>query len=80
MTVRSGLRKNIVAMAIIVHLVGAAGADEAPLRVGGNVTRPEKISEPPPVYTELARNYPGDHRHGGQRGRRLRREGNADGA
>jgi periplasmic protein TonB len=29
--------------------------DEAPLRVGGAVTRPEKISGPQPVYTEMAR-------------------------
>jgi protein TonB len=55
MTVRPGLIKNVVAMAIIVQLLAAAGAYEAPLRVGGDVTRPEKISGPPPVYTELAR-------------------------
>ena len=55
MTVCLGLRKSVVAMAIIVHLVAAAGADERPLRVGGDVTRPEKISGPTPVYTELAR-------------------------
>jgi protein TonB len=29
--------------------------DEAPLRVGGGVSRPEKISGNPPVYTEVAR-------------------------
>jgi TonB family protein len=29
--------------------------DEEVLRVGGAVTRPEKISAPPPVYTEMAR-------------------------
>ncbi|RPH56897.1 energy transducer TonB, partial [bacterium] len=29
--------------------------DEAPLRVGGAVSRPEKISGPQPVYTEMAR-------------------------
>ena len=53
MMVRSGLLKNVFVMAIIVPLLAAA--DEAPLRVGGDVTRPDKISEPPPVYTELAR-------------------------
>jgi protein TonB len=56
MTVRTGLLKNVVVMAIIVHLLAAAGVvDEAPLRVGGDVARPEKISAPPPVYTEQAR-------------------------
>jgi protein TonB len=30
-------------------------SDDAPLRVGGAVTRPEVISQPRPVYTELAR-------------------------
>jgi protein TonB len=29
--------------------------DEAPLRVGGDVSRPEIISQVKPVYTELAR-------------------------
>jgi len=29
--------------------------DEAPLRVGGDVTRPEIINQVKPVYTELAR-------------------------
>jgi protein TonB len=55
MTIRLGLRKNVVVMAIIVHLLAGAGVEEAPLRVGGDVARPEKISGPPPVYTELAR-------------------------
>ncbi|HXO42866.1 MAG TPA: energy transducer TonB, partial [Thermoanaerobaculia bacterium] len=35
---------------------GVGGAvDDAPLHVGGAVTKPEKISAPPPVYTEMAR-------------------------
>lgn len=29
--------------------------DDQPLRVGGNVSRPEKISGNPPIYTEMAR-------------------------
>ncbi|HYU31122.1 MAG TPA: energy transducer TonB, partial [Thermoanaerobaculia bacterium] len=29
--------------------------NDAPLRVGGGVSRPEKISGSPPVYTEVAR-------------------------
>lgn len=49
------LLKNVVVMAIIVPLLAAAAVAEEPLRVGGDVTRPEIISEPPPVYTELAR-------------------------
>jgi protein TonB len=55
MKIRPGLRKNVVVMAIIVHLLAAAGADEAPLRVGGDVARPELILGPPPIYTEWAR-------------------------
>ena len=35
-------------------MVGGA-VDDAPLHVGGAVTKPEKISAPPPVYTEMAR-------------------------
>jgi protein TonB len=31
------------------------GVDDAPLRVGGAVTKPEKLSGAPPVYTEMAR-------------------------
>ena len=55
MTVRPGLRKKLIAMTIIVPLLAAAGVYDAPQRVGGDVTRPEKISGPTPVYTELAR-------------------------
>lgn len=55
MTICPALRKNVLMMAITVHFLAAAGADEAPLRVGGNVARPEKISAPPPAYTEPAR-------------------------
>ena len=55
MTICPGLRKNVVVMAIILNLVAPAGADERPLRVGGEVTRPERISGPPPLYAELAR-------------------------
>jgi protein TonB len=49
------LLKNVVVMAIIVPLLAAAAVAEEPLRVGGDVTRPEKLTAPPPVYTELAR-------------------------
>jgi protein TonB len=42
-------------IAIIVQLLAAAGADEAPLRIGGDVARPERILGPPLVYAELAR-------------------------
>ena len=37
------------------HEVTDAVGDDRPLRVGGDVTRPIKISGDPPKYTEIAR-------------------------
>lgn len=47
-------------MTVLLLLVGGAAALRAqevgpPYRVGGEVSRPEKISGSPPVYTEMAR-------------------------
>jgi protein TonB len=59
MTVLSGLRKTVVVMAIIAPLLAAGdillAQDEAPLRVGGDVTSPRKVSGAPPVYPDIAR-------------------------
>lgn len=35
--------------------VAGAGAETAPLRIEGEVTKPSKLYTPPPVYTEMAR-------------------------
>lgn len=58
----ANLRSSLMLVALLLLLGrGASYAQEAPAaagppyRVGGDVTRPEKISGIPPVYTELAR-------------------------
>jgi len=51
--------RGILAAAALLFTVAAALAQEAPAgppyRVGGEVTRPEKVAGDPPQYTELAR-------------------------
>jgi TonB family protein len=51
--------RRILTIAALLFTAGAALAQEAPAgppyRVGGEVTRPEKVSGGPPQYTELAR-------------------------
>ena len=42
-------------VALILCLVASASLAQPPYRVGGSVTRPEKISGDPPQYTEMAR-------------------------
>jgi TonB family protein len=49
-----GLLFSSVAPAVAAE-PGSPAADKPPYRVGGEVTRPEKISGNPPVYTEMAR-------------------------
>jgi len=48
-----------VSFALVLFLLGSASLAQAPpasepYRVGGEVTRPEKVSGDPPVYTEIA--------------------------
>lgn len=57
--IRASRRVLPVAMLLAVLIQGASAQDSPPAgppyRVGGDITRPEKISGAPPVYTELAR-------------------------
>jgi TonB family protein len=47
---------NLPSKQLVLREVDPRPADrESPLRVGGAVTRPEKVYAPPPVYTEEAR-------------------------
>ena len=53
------IMRGILTIAALLFTAGVALAQEAPAgppyRVGGEVTRPEKVSGEPPQYTELAR-------------------------
>lgn len=63
LSIRASLKRLSILALVLLLSGGASAAQEqetpgeagAPYRVGENVSRPEKISGAPPVYTELAR-------------------------